>query len=47
MTIEANYGLKLTAGCTLQPDLQYVIHPSGDSSIPNALALGLNVVVNP
>jgi porin len=45
MTIEATYGLKLLPGLVLQPDLQYIIHPSGKSSLPNALALGLNAVV--
>jgi porin len=45
MTIEATYGLKLLPGLVLQPDLQYIVHPSGKASIPNALALGLNVVV--
>jgi porin len=45
MTLEATYGLELLPGLVLQPDLQYIIHPSGKSSIPNALAIGLNVVV--
>jgi porin len=46
MTIEANYGLKLRPGFLLQPDLQYIVHPGGKSSIPNALAMGVNAVVN-
>jgi porin len=46
MTIEWTYGLKLRPGLVLQPDIQYIIHPSGDPSIPNALAIGLNAVVN-
>jgi porin len=45
MTLEATYGLKLLPGLVLQPDLQYLIHPSGMPSIPNALAIGANVVV--
>jgi porin len=45
MTLEATYGLKLLPGLVLQPDLQYLIHPSGMPSIPNALAVGANVVV--
>jgi porin len=47
MTIEGTYGLRLLPGFVLQPDIQYIIHPSGKSSIPNALALGVNVVVTP
>jgi porin len=46
MTIEANYGLRLRPGLMLQPDLQYIIHPGGKTLIPNALAMGVNVVVN-
>jgi porin len=46
MTIEATYGLKLRPGFILQPDLQYIIHPGGKSSLPNALAIGVSVVVN-
>jgi porin len=45
-TIEWTYGLKLRPGLLLQPDVQYVLRPNGDPSIPNALAVGLNVVVN-
>jgi carbohydrate-selective porin OprB len=47
MTIEATYGLKLVPGLVLQPDVQYVIHPSHDARIPNALATGLNIIVTP
>jgi porin len=47
MTIEGTYGLKLLPGFVLQPDLQYIIHPSGESRIPNALAIGVNIVVTP
>ena len=46
LTLEWNYGLRLLPGFLLQPDVQYIVHPAGDSSIANALALGLNVVVN-
>jgi carbohydrate-selective porin OprB len=31
---------------TLQPDVQYIIKPSGLSSIPNALVLGVQIAVN-
>jgi porin len=47
MTIELTYGLKLLPGLVLQPDVQYLVHPSGEPGIPNALAIGLNVVVTP
>jgi carbohydrate-selective porin OprB len=47
MTIEATYGLKLLPGFVLQPDVQYLVHPSGRPEIPNALAIGLNVIVIP
>jgi porin len=47
MTIEATYGLKLHPGLVFQPDVQYIIHPSGAPEIPNALALGLNVILTP
>jgi porin len=45
MTVEWTYGLKLVAGLTLQPDLQYVIHPSGTGAIANALVIGLNIII--
>jgi porin len=47
MTIEATYGLKLIPGFVLQPDAQYIVRPNGKPGIPNALAIGLNVVVTP
>jgi carbohydrate-selective porin OprB len=30
----------------VQPDLQYLINPGGNKAVPNALAIGLNVVFN-
>ena len=47
ISLEWTYGLKLFPGLVLQPDVQYIIHPGGEPGIPNALAMGLNVVVNP
>jgi len=35
--IEASYRAQLTAWWTLQPDIQYVIHPGGSSEHDNAL----------
>jgi porin len=47
MTLEGTYGLRPITGLLLQPDVQYIVHPSGRLDIPSALALGLNVIVIP
>ena len=39
IVVEATYQIELTPWLSLQPDLQYVIHPSG-TDIANALVLG-------
>ena len=39
--IEITYLMQLTKWLAVQPDLQYVIHPSTDPTIPNALAFQL------
>ena len=44
MTLELTYGYAVMPGLNLQPDLQYIINPGGNSAIPNALAIGVNVV---
>jgi porin len=36
-TYEANYRVELIPGVALQPDLQYIVHPSADITIDNAL----------
>jgi porin len=46
MTLEWTYGCTLKPGLLLQPDLQYIINPGGNQAISNALAIGVNVVVN-
>jgi carbohydrate-selective porin OprB len=46
MTIEWTYGFTVRPGLVLQPSLQYIIHPNGKPAIPNALAIGVNVVIN-
>jgi porin len=46
MTLEWTYGCTLKPGLLVQPDLQYLINPAGNKAIPNALAVGVNVVVN-
>jgi porin len=46
MTLELNYGCTIRPGLLVQPGLQYLINPGGNKSVPNALAVGMNVVVN-
>jgi len=41
--IEATYKDEILPGLSLQPDIQYVINPSADPTIRNALILGLRV----
>ena len=55
-TLEVNYGFAVRPGVVLQPSLQYIMQPKGLVSIPNALtsgvpvpnalALGINTVIN-
>jgi porin len=45
-TLELNYGWTIRRGLLLQPDVQYVVHPSGVKKLPNALVIGINLVVN-
>jgi len=40
---EAPYKITLTPWWSLQPDVQYVLHPGGSTEIPNALVLGLRI----
>jgi porin len=46
MTLEWNYGCTVRPGLLVQPSLQYLVNPGGNKSVPNALAVGMNVVVN-
>jgi porin len=46
MTLEWTYGCTVRPGLLVQPSLQYIVHPSGSKAVPNALAVGVNVVVN-
>lgn len=41
--IEATYKDEILPGLSLQPDVQYVVHPGADSTVGNALVLGLRV----
>ena len=43
-TIEATYSFNINEHLNVQPDIQYVMSPSGDASIPNALVLGSRFV---
>ena len=46
MTLELTYGCTVRPGLRVQPSLQYLINPGGNKAIPNALAIGVNVVVS-
>jgi porin len=45
-TVEWTYGFLVKPGLILQPSIQYLIHPKGTTAIPNALAVGVNLVIN-
>jgi porin len=46
MTVELSYGCTVKPGLLVQPSLQYLINPGGDKAVPNALAVGVNLVFN-
>jgi porin len=46
MTLEWTYGCTVRPGLLVQPDLQFIINPGGNKAVPNALAVGVNVVFN-
>ncbi|MDV6331201.1 carbohydrate porin [Asticcacaulis sp. 201] len=41
-SLEITYAYEVKPGVVLQPDVQYIVHPSGDLALHNALVLGLN-----
>ena len=43
--IEATYSDEIVKGVSIQPDVQYVIHPSADPTIRNALVLGVRLTI--
>lgn len=43
--LEATFSDELLSGVTLQPDIQYVINPAADRTVPNALVLGLRLKI--
>jgi porin len=46
MVLEWTYEVAIAPWLTLQPDLQYIIKPSGMSQIANALVGGMQIAVN-
>jgi porin len=46
MTLEWNYGCTVRPGLLVQPSLQCLVNPGGNKSVPNALAVGTNIVFN-
>jgi carbohydrate-selective porin OprB len=46
MTLEWTYGCTVKPGLLVQPCLQYLVNPGGNKAVPNALAIGVNVVCN-
>lgn len=45
-TLEATYSYVVSETATVQPDLQYVIAPGGDPSLPDALVAGVRLTVS-
>jgi porin len=44
--IEATYRFFVTPAWSIQPDVQYVIHPGGGTGIPNATVLGFRMILH-
>jgi len=44
--LETSYVIQLNKYLSVQPDIQYVIRPSGYGNIPNALVIGLQAVLS-
>jgi len=43
---ELSYSWVVSSSCSLQPDLEYVIHPNGTEQFGNALVVGIRAVIN-
>ncbi len=43
LAFELTYAAQITPALALQPDVQYIIHPGGDSSLGDALVIGLRI----
>lgn len=46
LTLELSYGLAVMPGLMIQPGIQLLVHPGGDTATPSALALGVNAVMS-
>jgi porin len=46
MTLELSCGWRVRPGLLVQPALQCIVHPGGKQSVPNAIAIGANIVMN-
>jgi carbohydrate-selective porin OprB len=46
MALEWNYAFAIRPGFLLQPDIQLLVNPNGNRTIPKAVAIGTNIVVN-
>jgi len=44
--IELSYSVPVTPWLTLQPDVQYILHPAGDRTAENALVAGVRVAMS-
>jgi porin len=44
--VELSYAIQLSQAISIQPDLQYVLHPGGTQQYGNALVVGARAVVN-
>jgi porin len=44
MTLEWSYGCTVKPGLLVQPCIQYLVNPGGNKAVPNALAVGVNIV---
>jgi porin len=45
-TLELSYGIHARPGLLIQPALQYIVNPGGIATVPNALAIGTNLVMS-
>ena len=46
MGLEVTYHAKITKWLSLQPDLQFIIHPGGNRELDNALVIGCRATLN-
>jgi porin len=46
LMLELTHTFQATPWLKIQPDVQWIVHPGGSSDIPNALVLGMHLVVD-